>query len=139
MTHQGNFAAAAGLLLLGLAAADLGTAAAQATSASQKRGSVVSYSKVAHLSLSQARAYLHAAGYDSPTARRGVTIYRIIYRTISSSGKPDTASGVLALPADSRRRLPTVVFEHGTMAAKADAPSVAPGSRAEVMLLAGAG
>jgi hypothetical protein len=137
MTHQGNLAAtdgsrraryrtaaAAGLLLLGLAAAGLGGAAAQATSASPSRGSVVSYAKVAHLSLSQARAYLHAAGYDSPTARHGATIYRIIYRTISSQGKPDTASGVLALPAHSRRTLPTVVFEHGTMAGKAEAASV---------------
>lgn len=152
MTHQGNLAAtdgsrraryrtaaAAGLLLLGLAAAGLGGAAAQATPASPGRGSVVSYAKVAHLSLSQARAYLHAAGYDSPTARHGATIYRIIYRTISSQGKPDTASGVLALPAHSRRTLPTVVFEHGTMAGKAEAASVAPDSRAEVMLLAGAG
>jgi dipeptidyl aminopeptidase/acylaminoacyl peptidase len=151
MTHQGKFAAtdgsrraryrtaAAGLLLLWLAAAGLGGAAAQATSASPTRGSVVSYAKVARLSLSQARAYLHAAGYDSPTARHGVTIYRIIYRTISSQGKPDTASGVLVLPADSRRTLPTVVFEHGTMVAKAAAPSVAPDSRAEVILLAGAG
>ncbi len=133
MTHQGNPAAAdgsprprhrtaaAGLLLLGLAAASLGGAAAQATSASPGRGSVVSYAKVAH-SVPQggARTYLHAAGYDSPKARHGVTIYRIIYRTISSQGKPDTASGVLALPADSQRRLPPVVFEHGTMAAKAD-------------------
>jgi len=71
MTHQGNLAATdgsrraryrtatAGLLLLGLAAAGLGGAAAQATSASPRRGSVVSYAKVAHLSLSQARAYLH--------------------------------------------------------------------------------
>jgi secretory lipase len=152
MTHQGNLAAtdgsrraryrtaaAAGLLLLALAATGLGRAAAQATSASPSRGSVVSYAKVAHLSLSQARAYLHAAGYDSPTARHGATIYRIIYRTISSQGKPDTASGVLALPADSRRTLQTVVFEHGTMAGKAEAASVAPDSRAEVMLLAGAG
>jgi dienelactone hydrolase len=150
MTHQDNPAAtsvsqrarcrrAVALLLFGLAAASVGTATAHATSASHSRGSVVSYAKVAHLSRSQARAYLHAAGYDSPKARRGVIIYRIIYRTISSRGKPDTASGVMALPADSRRTLPTVVFEHGTMAAKADAASVAPDSRAEVMLLAGAG
>jgi dienelactone hydrolase len=151
MTHQGNLAAnsgsqrsryrmaVAGLLLLGLATASLGTATAQATSASHSRGSVVSYAKVARLSLSKARAYLRAAGYDTPKARSGLTMYRIIYRTISSRGKPDTASGVLALPDNSRRTLPTVVFEHGTMAAKADAASVAPDSRAEVMLLAGAG
>ena len=152
MTHQGNLAATDGsrrarhrtaaavaCCCSGWPPPAWAAAAAQATSASPGRGSVVSYAKVAHLSLSQARAYLHAAGFDSPTARHGVTIYRIIYRTISSQGKPDTASGVLALPADSQRTLPTVVFEHGTMVAKADAASVAPGSRAEVMLLAGAG
>jgi len=122
-----------------MAATGVGAAAAQARPASPGRGSVVSYQQVAHMSLRQARRYLHVGGFGSPAARHGVSIYRIVYRTLSAQGRPDTASGVLALPAEPQRVLRVVDFEHGTMVAKADAASVAAGDRREVVLLAGAG
>lgn len=134
-------AALAGGILLAATAACAGPAAATGArpGPGRERGSVVSSQQVAHFSVRQARAYLHAAGFGSPAARHGVDIFRIVYRTISPAGKPDTASGVLALPADPRPVLPVVEFSHGTMVAKADAPSVAAGDRAEVTLFAGAG
>ena len=150
MTHKSNIAAALGgwstryrvvavIGLVAVAAAGLGRAAAQARPAGPGRGTVVSFQQVAHLSLKQARGYQQAAGFGSPAARYGVDIYRIVYRTISVPGRPDTASGVLALPASPQRVLRVVDFEHGTMVAKADAASVALGDRGEVVLLAGAG
>jgi hypothetical protein len=66
-------------------------------------------------------------------------MYRIVYRTISPQGKPDTASGILALPADPQRVVQAVEFGHGTMVARADAPSVSAGDRREVAMFAGAG
>jgi hypothetical protein len=132
-------AAVIGWLVFAVITVGLGSAAAQVQPAGPSRGSVVSYRQVAHMSLRQARRYLHAGGFGSPAARHGVDIYRIVYRTLSPQGQRDTASGVLALPADPQRVLRVVDFEHGTMVAKADAPSVAAGDRREVVLLAGAG
>jgi hypothetical protein len=103
------------------------------------RGSVVSDQRVAQMSWKQVDGYLHAVGFGSPAPRFGVNIYRVVYRTVSPQGKPDTASGVLALPADRQRVVQTVEFGHGTMVAKADAPSVAPDDRGEVTMFAGAG
>jgi len=121
-------------------AAGLGRAAAQARPTGPGRGTVVSFGKVAHFSLQAAREYQRGReGFPSPAARYGVDIYWILYRTISAQGRPDTASGVLALPASSQRVLGVVDFEHGTMPSKADAASVAYGDRHEVVLLAGAG
>jgi len=152
MTHRRNRAAAPGNwaarcraaavtggLLLALTASGLAAAAAQAAPVGPGRGSVVSYRHVAHLSLTQARVYLRAAGFGSPAAQHGADVYQIVYRTLSAQGKPDTASGVLVLPTGPQRDLRVVDFEHGTMVAKADAPSVAASDRAEVILLAGAG
>ena len=127
------------LLLTAISASGVGTAAGQVRPAKPGRGSVISYQQVARFSLPQARHYLRNSGFGSSVVRHGVVIYRIVYRTVSAQGKPDTASGVLALPADPGRDLRVVDFEHGTMVAKADAPSVAASDRVEVILLAGAG
>src|SRR5579875_305979 len=136
-------AAIIGSVVLAVTAAGLGgTAASGQTSgpgAGWERGSVVSSQKVADFSRAQARRYLHTAGFGSPAARHGVDIYRIVYRTVSAQGKPDIASGVLALPADSQRNLEVVEYGHGTMVARADAPSVSAGDRGEVTMFAGAG
>src|ERR1051326_4811767 len=103
------------------------------------RGSVVSYEQVAALSVSEARSYLSAAGYGSPAPAYGMRIYRVAYRTVGPHGEPVTASGVLVLPTRARRSRRVVAFEHGTLVAKAGAPSVDATSRGQVILLAGAG
>jgi hypothetical protein len=137
-------AAVIGGVVLAATTAGLGSAAAAVGSPHGQgpgwdRGSVISSREVADFSLGQARGYLHTTGFGSPAARHGVDIYRIVYRTVSSRGKPDTASGVLALPAGPQRNLRVVEFGHGTMVAKADAPSVAADDRGEVTMFAGAG
>ncbi|WP_146251352.1 lipase [Nocardia tenerifensis] len=47
-----------------------------------------------------------------------------MYRTIDPDGHATTASGLLALPDNGEHDLKAVAFAHGTMADKADAPSV---------------
>ena len=76
-----------------------------ASAGGHARGTVISYQRVARLSVQAARGYLDAAGFGSPAPRHGVSIYRIVYRTVSPAGEPATASGVLALPARHARRL----------------------------------
>jgi hypothetical protein len=56
-------------------------------------------------------------------ARYGIETYRLVYCTVSASGRATTASGLLALPHGTHGRLPLVVYEHSTVAAKTDAPS----------------
>ena len=128
LSGRGGLAAVAGGLALavtaGLSAAAAAPGRAAGTERAGPRGSVVSSQRVAQLSRTQVDGYVHGGGFGSPAARDGVSIYRIVYRTISPQGKPDTASGVLALPADPQRVVQTVEFGHGTMVARADAPSV---------------
>src|SRR5258708_8886269 len=76
------------------------------------RGTVISYQRVARLSVQAARGYLDAAGFGSPAPPHGVSIYRIVYRTVSPAGEPATASGGLALPARHARRLRVVGVQH---------------------------
>lgn len=62
------------------------------------------------------------------------------YATVGVAGRPTSATGLVALPRTARR-LPTVSYAHGTMAARADAPSASLDSLAgaSVMLFASAG
>lgn len=68
-------------------------------------------------------AYLTSDHFDPGTDRYGVRTYRLVYRTVSATGAPTTASGLVALPLNGVRRLPAVEFGHGTEVYKQDAPS----------------
>lgn len=121
--------AAAGILLGGApalaAAADAGgrPTAAQVAVASS-RGGIVSVTRLDHFSAAQVATALHKAGFDPSLARYGISSYRLVYRTVDVDGRPTTASGLLVLPRTAARSLPVVSYAHGTMAAKADGPSV---------------
>jgi hypothetical protein len=69
-------------------------------------------------------AELTEAGFDPAAARHGVTLYRLVYRTIDAHGRPTTASGLLVLPHTSKHKLTTVSYAHGTELFRGDAPSV---------------
>ncbi|MEC3995091.1 lipase family protein [Actinacidiphila sp. DG2A-62] len=68
--------------------------------------------------------YLSDGGYDAPAPRYGVDQYRLVYRTVDADGRATTASGLVVLPDSGARTLHTVAYEHGTLVAKSDAPSV---------------
>ncbi|MFI6449403.1 alpha/beta hydrolase family protein [Kitasatospora sp. NPDC050543] len=122
---------------LALAAATPGDAAARCPA--EQRGSLISAVPLTELTRAATADYLTQHGLPSPVPAVGTTTYRLVYRTVDAEGRPTTASGLLALPADGRRLLRVVAFEHGTMTARADAPSVGPDARAESLLFAGAG
>ncbi|MEV0233764.1 hypothetical protein [Nonomuraea sp. NPDC050786] len=104
------------------------------------RGSIVSADLLARLSAEQVAAYLTRAKSPVPARPQGADLYAVVYRTTAVDGAPTTASGIVALPARSRKNLWTVSYEHGTLATKADAGSVSDGDgRAVPLLFAAAG
>jgi len=89
------------------------------------RGSVISVDPVASFSAAKLAQYLKIIklGSWSPLVHYGVDGYRVLYRTISVTGSPTIASGLIVLPRRAARTLRTVEFEHGTAVARRDAPS----------------
>ncbi|MEV4126100.1 hypothetical protein [Nocardia sp. NPDC049707] len=104
------------------------------------RGGIVSTTPVAHLSPEQTTTYLADANIGTPV-RNGVDAYRVVYRTVTATGDPTTASGLVVLPRTDSRRLRVVTYEHGTLVLKSDAPSVndTRADRARTVMFAAAG
>ncbi|WP_256333146.1 S9 family peptidase [Streptomyces sp. cf386] len=89
------------------------------------RGTLVSAEKLYTLATPQEVAdELGDAGFGDGAVRHGVVAYRLVYRTVDPHGQLTTASGLLALPLDSERRLHAVSFAHGTGSHKDDSPSM---------------
>ena len=70
------------------------------------------------------KAELTADGFATGAVRYGVRTYRLVYRTVSATGRPTTASGLLAVPVNTAHRLSVVSFAHGTEIYRGDAPSM---------------
>ncbi|MFE7801505.1 hypothetical protein [Nocardia sp. NPDC057440] len=97
---------------------DAGSRATSTPTEQSTRGEIVSATPVAQLSATDTSAYLNTS------ARNGIDAYRVVYRTIDTSGRPTTASGLVVLPRTDSRRLRVVSYAHGTLSLKSDAPSV---------------
>lgn len=124
--------AVAGSLAVGLGIATLVAAPARAgpdtaaTSSAEcpgsARGRVVSTTPLLRLSSAEVAAEFREVGLPD-SDRYGIETYRVVYCTISPSGRATTASGLLALPQAKHGLLSTVVYEHSTASRKTDAPS----------------
>ncbi|WKK26320.1 hypothetical protein QZH56_12395 [Streptomyces olivoreticuli] len=144
-TARCRLAALGGAVALAVTAA--APASATADDHDRRRGQLVSVELVARLSQSTAARQVRDRGYagDAAVPRYGVDHYRVLYRTIDPQGRPTTASGLVSLPGNDRRELRVVVYEHGTFAARGDAPSgdprvpTGPSVQADSVLFAGAG
>ncbi|WP_344406514.1 alpha/beta hydrolase [Streptomyces longisporus] len=115
-------AAAAALLLAGLAAAPVATAAEQ-TQHGTRRGDLVSVTPVADRDAGQVRKFVTDRGVAADPVRYGVRAYRLTYRTVDPYGKPTTATGLLTLPKGGAHRLDLVSDTHPTMVKRSYAPS----------------
>ncbi|MEU1196778.1 alpha/beta hydrolase [Streptomyces sp. NPDC005813] len=115
-------AAGAALLLAGLAAAPAAVAADRRGPAA--RGTLVSVVPVASHDADAVRRFLAERETATDPVRYGVRSYRLTYRTVDPHGAPTLATGLLTLPAGGRHRLDLVSDTHGTMVARAYAPSV---------------
>ncbi|TDD58316.1 hypothetical protein E1293_47040 [Actinomadura darangshiensis] len=89
---------------------------------------------VVGMSREQVRRYLgdEHSGLRFPRPRSGVSGFRVLYRTISVTGRPTTASGVVVLPRDTAGALQAVSFAHGTHAGRGTAGSVAADGQSRV-------
>ncbi|HEY6892096.1 MAG TPA: hypothetical protein VI300_30110 [Solirubrobacter sp.] len=105
------------------------------------RGTLLHAERVGRLSRSQTASQVARLTLPVRQVRHGVDAFRLRYATVGVDGAPATASGLLVLPRVRARRLPTVSYTHGTLAARADAPSRTLDSLAgaSVLLFAGAG
>jgi hypothetical protein len=106
-----------------LVAGSFAVAGAPAQAALPHGGLVSSTSLHQYATRADVDAYLTGDKFDPSTDRYGVKTYQLVYRTTSATGKPTTASGLVALPINGAKRLPTVEFGHGTEIYKGDAPS----------------
>ncbi|GAA3885882.1 alpha/beta fold hydrolase [Saccharothrix violaceirubra] len=95
-------------------------------SARPGRGDLLSAMPITGLSVAEVTALLARQAIDTGAVRHGVDAYRLEYRTAGPDGRPITASGAVVLPRDGGPARPTVAFQHGTIAAKAEAGSVGP-------------
>jgi hypothetical protein len=133
-------------LSLGIAAAlvagSFAVAGAPAQAAPPGRGGLVSVTGLqTYATRADVDAYLTGDHFDPSTDHYGVETYQIVYRTVSATGKPTTASGLVALPINGDKHLSTVEFAHGTEISKADAPSTSDDvfSRGPALTFASAG
>ncbi|SDM63818.1 hypothetical protein SAMN04487981_10283 [Streptomyces sp. cf386] len=125
--RAGAAAVCCGLLLSGPVPAAASAAHVQAPAQHEERGrgTLVSAEKLYTLATPQEVAdELGDAGFGDGAVRHGVVAYRLVYRTVDPHGQLTTASGLLALPLDSERRLHAVSFAHGTGSHKDDSPSM---------------
>src|SRR4051794_4671828 len=132
------------LLAAAIACASL---SAPAMADAAPRGALLHADRVARFSPAETAARVrsvrlpHEPVLPVASIRFGVDAYRLTYATVGVDGAATTATGLLLLPRDDRRRLRTVVYEHGTMAARGDAPSRSLDSLAgaSALLFGGAG
>ena len=104
-------------------------AAEPAHVAGPQRGTLVSAVELQGMDAAQATAYVQDNGFVAPAAaKNGVDVYRITYRTITPTGRPTVASGLVTLPqatpGHGLRHLSTVSYTHGTLPYRGDAGSV---------------
>ncbi|MEV6741260.1 hypothetical protein AB0N14_31865 [Streptomyces sp. NPDC051104] len=89
-----------GPLLAGLAAAPAVAATHTPDTTAPRRGTLVSLTPVLSRDATGVRTFPAGRDIATDTVRYGVTGYRLTYRTVDPYGKPTTATGLLALPAD---------------------------------------
>lgn len=90
---------------------------------SGSRGELIEASRVVSLSQAQLNERFASRGLS---ARNGVHIYKIVYRTETPDAQPQSieASGIVVLPDSPAPVYPWISLQHGTIAGKVDAPSI---------------
>ncbi len=124
-----------------LAATVTAAPAAPSAAAGATASNLVDATPVAHLTADEFRAVLAEIPWDGTHVRYGVTGYRLRYRTTGPDHRPTIASGLVVVPDGGRRRLPVVMWEHGTRAYRLGVASMTAGNgdREATELFASAG
>ncbi len=109
-----------------------GHAAVGRSDTTDLRGTVVAVTPVVRMSRAQVGDYLGGEGLRAPRPRGGVSGLRVVYRTVSATGRPTVASGIVVLPSDDAGTLRAVSFAHGTHSGRRSAGSVAEDGQSRV-------
>jgi len=111
-----------------------------------QRGDLVSITSSASINVVVVNAYILAlAGYGVDTSalngtKYGVSLHRIVYKTITPDGRLINASGVMAYPLKvGGASSPLLSFQHGTIFSDSDAPSFDTNVDAALAVMAGSG
>jgi Secretory lipase len=108
--------------------------AAASTGAGGSRGALVGATRLARLSPATIRRRLSADRIGTRQAQDPVVAYRILYRTVTPSGRPTLASGLIVVPQARTRYLHVIDYEHGTVL-RYEAPSTDADSDASLVAL----
>jgi pimeloyl-ACP methyl ester carboxylesterase len=88
------------------------------------RGSLVEAALAQSLPRTVIEQFLLQQGLSGAfTARYGVQMYAIRYRTVDVSGAPTIATGAVFLPTEASGAVPLMSYSHGTATLKSDVPS----------------
>lgn len=101
--------------------------------AKAERGKLVSSASKGNYAASTL-TFLFTLGGIPLTATYGADTYKLVYETIDAHGAPIQASGLLVVPQQPGKAVPTVSYQHGTLARKLDAPSGMTGSESSLGL-----
>jgi acetyl esterase/lipase len=109
--------------------------------ADAQRGAPVTVTPLARWDAARVSDYLKNFELDPSRVRYGIDAYRVVYRTISATGLPTTASSLVAVPRNGTRDVELAIWLHGTTVFKGDAASVSDESddRGATFMLAAAG
>jgi hypothetical protein len=96
------------------------------TTSSGQRGQLVDHVPLRRIDTATLRKELVGEGFsDEASVRYAIQTYRLVYRTVDASGKPTTASGLVAFPERRAGRvLSAVSYTHGTELERRYTPSV---------------
>ncbi|GAB2844774.1 alpha/beta hydrolase [Lentzea nigeriaca] len=109
-------------------------------SARTGRGELLDVVPVSTMDTNQLVSYLGDHALDATRVRFGVDTKRIVYRTVDPTGKPTTASALIALPRNTDSSPRQVTWLHGTTGYRGSVASVSDGNdRAAALLFASAG
>ena len=111
-----------------------------------QRGDLVSITSSTSFGVTEVNAYIAALavlGVDISALNGttyGVSLHRIVYKTLTPDGRLIDASGVVAYPVKTGgASSPLLSFQHGTLFPDSDAPSAGTNTDAALMALAGSG
>jgi hypothetical protein len=78
-------------------------------------------------------------GANGTLIENGIELFKITYTTVDVFGKPDTASGLIILPATGKKSFFPVIYQHGTVDNRNDVPSNVKGGWEAGAVFAGLG
>ena len=95
---------------------------------------LVNFTKTAQYSVGELRSFLDLSGFNVPTSslQYNVSLYAVTYNT-TLKGQKIVGSGLVALP-NTSNAVGMISFQHGTIAAHAEAPSVQSTTSLDVIL-----